>query len=82
VAYRFFLYCREFPKAFFFVEKKVFFMAGELSKKLLDVLACPKCKGSLKYEKAKSRLVCKKCRLAYRVEDGIPIMLVEEAERI
>jgi len=54
----------------------------ELSKKLLDVLACPKCRGKLVYEKAKNRLVCKKCRLAYRVEDGIPIMLVEEAETL
>lgn len=57
-------------------------MAKELGKKLLDVLACPKCKGKLSYEKAKSRLVCKKCRLAYRVEDNIPIMLVEEADRL
>lgn len=53
-----------------------------ISKRLLDVLACPKCKGSLNYEKGKSRLVCRKCRLAYRVEDGIPIMLVEEAEKL
>jgi len=54
----------------------------ELSKKLLDVLACPKCKGDLDYEKAKQRLACRKCRLAYRIEEGIPIMLVEEAEKI
>ena len=60
---------------------KVFPMA-EIDKKLLKVLACPKCKGNLKYEKAKQRLLCKKCRLAYRIEDGIPIMLVEEAEKI
>jgi len=57
-------------------------MAQELSKKLLDVLACPKCKASLEYKKAEARLVCKKCRLAYRVEEGIPIMLVEEAESL
>ncbi len=61
---------------------RFFTMSEELSKKLLGVLACPKCKGSLKYEKAKSRLICKKCRLAYRVEGGIPIMLVEEAENL
>lgn len=54
---------------------------AELSKKLLDVLACPNCKGDLKYLKAKSRLVCGRCRLAFRIEDGIPIMLVEEAEK-
>ncbi len=57
-------------------------MANELSKKLLDILACPKCRGNLMHEKAKSRLTCKKCRLAYRIEEGIPIMLVEEAEKI
>ncbi len=57
-------------------------MANKLSKKLLDVLVCPKCKGNLKYEQAKSRLTCKKCNLSYRVEEGIPIMLIEEAEKI
>lgn len=55
---------------------------AEINKKLLKVLACPKCKGNLSHEKAKSRLVCKKCRLAYRIEDGIPIMLAEEAEKL
>ena len=53
-----------------------------LQKKLLDVLACPKCKGDLKYEKTKNRLVCNKCRLGYRIEDNIPIMLISEAEKI
>ncbi|MBN2067033.1 MAG: Trm112 family protein [Candidatus Diapherotrites archaeon] len=57
-------------------------MAKEVPKRLLDVLACPKCKGSLKYDKPKHKLICNKCRLAYRVEDGIPIMLVEEAEKL
>jgi len=53
-----------------------------LSKELLEVLACPKCKGSLEYKKRKQKLVCSKCRLAYRVENGIPVMLVEEAEKL
>lgn len=53
-----------------------------LSKELLDVLACPKCKGALEYREKEQKLVCKKCRLAYRIEDGIPIMLVEEAEKL
>ncbi len=57
-------------------------MTLELSKKLLNVLVCPKCKGNLKYEETKSRLICPKCKLAYRIEEGIPIMLVEEAEKL
>ncbi len=57
-------------------------MPKEVSKKLLEVLACPKCKASLNYKKQKNKLECKKCKLAYPVEDGIPIMLSEEAEKI
>lgn len=55
---------------------------AELSKELLEVLACPKCKGPLQYKRGDKRLVCGKCRLAYRVEGGIPVMLVEEAEKL
>ena len=57
-------------------------MAKEIPKKLLEVLACPKCKSSLQYKKEVQKLECKKCKLAFRVEDGIPIMLAEEAEKI
>ncbi|MBU0661856.1 Trm112 family protein [Candidatus Micrarchaeota archaeon] len=55
-------------------------MGKELSKELLEVLACPKCKSDLDYKKAKSVLACKNpgCKREYRVEDGIPIMLAEE----
>lgn len=53
-----------------------------LKKELLDILACPKCKGDLDYDKKKSRLVCSKCRLRYGVLEGdIPNMLIEEAEK-
>jgi len=57
-------------------------MRKELPKKLLGVLACPQCKGDLLYKKAEQKLLCKKCMLAYRIEEGIPVMLVEEAEKI
>ncbi len=54
-----------------------------LDDKLLEVLACPKCKGDLEYEKQpRESLICSKCRLRYRVEDGIPVMLVDEAEPV
>ena len=52
-----------------------------LNKKLLDILACPKCKGDLIYKDSKEEesLSCKKCRLKYKVEEGTPIMLIDEA---
>jgi hypothetical protein len=45
---------------------------------LLEILACPECKTPVEVEG--DRLVCVRCGRRYRVEDGIPIMLLEEAE--
>jgi len=53
-----------------------------LSEKLLSILACPKCKGELDYKQESSRLVCHHCKIAYKIEDGIPNMLIEEAEEL
>ncbi len=50
-----------------------------LPQELLEILACPKCKGDLEYRKEREVLICHNCRLVYRIEDDIPIMLVEEA---
>jgi len=50
-----------------------------VSKKLLDILCCPKCKGDLYLNESKDGLVCKKCKLLYPIKDDIPIMLVDEA---
>ena len=47
--------------------------------RLLDILACPVCKGPLRYERKESLLVCRADRLAYPIRDGIPVMLEEEA---
>lgn len=52
-----------------------------LDKELLEILACPKCKGELEYDSDKNKLDCKACRLRYSVEDDIPIMLIDEAEK-
>jgi uncharacterized protein YbaR (Trm112 family) len=52
-----------------------------LPEKLLEILACPKCKGDLNYDRDNDKLICEKCRLRYRVEDDIPIMLIDEAEK-
>lgn len=54
-----------------------------LSPELLEILACPKCKGRLEYRRAPAEeLVCHQCRLVYAVEDDIPIMLIDEAKAL
>ncbi len=50
--------------------------------KLLDILVCPLCKSSLVYKKSAQELICKADRLAYRIEDDIPVMLVDEARKL
>ena len=49
---------------------------------LLEILACPQCKGELEYRVAggEEALLCHACRLRYEVDDGIPIMLIDEAK--
>jgi len=49
-----------------------------MDKELLEILACPKCKGELVLTVDESELRCDACRLSYRV-DGIPILLIDEA---
>ncbi|HTO73675.1 MAG TPA: Trm112 family protein [Gemmatimonadales bacterium] len=51
-----------------------------LPPELLEILVCPKCKGDLEYRNNPEQLICKACRLVYAVEDGIPIMLIDEAK--
>lgn len=53
-----------------------------LSQDLLDILVCPQCKGALEYSENEAKLLCHACRLAYRIEEDVPIMLVDEAQRI
>ncbi len=50
-----------------------------MDKKLLDILACPVCKGPLSYNQKTQELICKADRLAYPIRDDIPVMLEEEA---
>jgi len=52
-----------------------------LSKELLDILACPQCKGDLEYDQKNEKLICHACRLKYNIKDDIPIMLIDEAEK-
>jgi uncharacterized protein YbaR (Trm112 family) len=51
-----------------------------LDKELLEILACPKCKGDLEYKENEQVLECAACRLRYPIKDDIPIMLIDEAE--
>jgi len=64
-----------------------------IDKELLEILACPACKSSLKYDEANQKLICldenredrefkkgERCGLIYSIKDDIPVMLIEEAE--
>ena len=53
-----------------------------ISKELLDILACPKCKGEVYLNETQDGLICDNCKLMYEVQDDIPIMLIEEAKKI
>lgn len=53
-----------------------------IEKELLDILACPKCKGDIRLTEEEDALVCDACKLKYPVKDDIPIMLIDEAEKI
>jgi len=51
-----------------------------VSKELLEILVCPKCKGDIRLNEAGDGLICEKCRLIYEIKDDIPIMLIDEAK--
>jgi len=51
-----------------------------ISQELLNILACPKCKGDIYLNDTKDGLVCDHCKLCYEIRDDIPIMLIDEAK--
>lgn len=53
-----------------------------MDSKLLDILACPVCKGALVYDKQAQELICKLDRLAFPIRDDIPVMLEDEAREL
>jgi uncharacterized protein YbaR (Trm112 family) len=53
-----------------------------IDRKLLEILACPKCKGDLILKKDEDGLICKTCELIYPIKDDIPIMLIDEAIKL
>ncbi len=54
----------------------------KIQKELLDILACPQCKGDVRLNEEETGLICDTCRLLYEIRDGIPVMLIEEATAI
>ena len=53
-----------------------------LDPKLLEILACPLCRQPVTPDAAHAWLTCRGCSVRYRVEEGIPIMLPDEAQPI
>ena len=53
-----------------------------MDSKLLEILVCPVCKGPLVFDKPAQELICKADRLAYPIQDGIPVMLEVEAREL
>lgn len=53
-----------------------------IDKELLDILACPKCKGDIYLNKEGNGLICDKCKLKYEIKDDIPVMLIDEAIKL
>ncbi|KUJ96555.1 MAG: uncharacterized protein PWR24_645 [Desulfonauticus sp.] len=50
-----------------------------LDKELLEILACPKCKGDLTLTQEEDGLICAKCKKVYPIKEEIPVLLIEEA---
>lgn len=53
-----------------------------IDKKLLEILVCPVTKGPLIYDPDRGELISRSARLAYPIQDGIPVMLEEEARSL
>lgn len=53
-----------------------------IKQELLDILACPKCKGDIYLNEKSTGLICDACSLMYEIRDDIPIMLIDEAKPI
>ncbi|MBF0453556.1 MAG: Trm112 family protein [Magnetococcales bacterium] len=53
-----------------------------MDKELLEILVCPQCKGGLTYDAKENELICQGDKLAFAIQDDIPVMLVDEARRL
>jgi uncharacterized protein YbaR (Trm112 family) len=57
-------------------------MSMPISQELLEILACPKCKGEIHLNPTDDGLVCDRCRLMYPIREDIPVMLIDEAIKL
>ena len=53
-----------------------------MGKRILEILACPLCKGKLHYDRSAQELICRFDKLAYPIIDGIPIMIADKARNL
>lgn len=53
-----------------------------IKQELLNVLACPKCKGGIRVSQDEKYIVCDSCKLLYEIRENIPVMLIDEAEQV
>ena len=53
-----------------------------LDEALKEILACPKCRGELEFREEADEIVCRACALVYPIEEGIPVMLIEQARAL
>ncbi|MBI5234546.1 MAG: Trm112 family protein [Deltaproteobacteria bacterium] len=51
-----------------------------IDKELMEILACPKCKGGISLDRGGAWIVCENCMVKYPVRDEIPVMLIDEAK--
>ncbi|MGA1861404.1 Trm112 family protein [Deferribacter thermophilus] len=53
-----------------------------INKELLEILACPKCRGDIRLSKDEKFIVCDNCKLLYEIREDIPVMLIDEAKEV
>jgi uncharacterized protein YbaR (Trm112 family) len=68
-----------FPKVLLYCRSEVIMT---INQELLDILACPQCKGEVKLNEPGDGLICQPCKLMYEIKDDIPIMLIEKAKKL
>lgn len=51
-----------------------------IDRELLEILACPVCKGDLKYDEEKDILICERCKVYYEIKEGIPVLLPDSGK--